>query len=124
MTRLPALVIAALALASPAAATPATDHTVCSIMGSIGYDAAEMRQAGISQQTAANMIAVRIGHAASDGAGSIHERQYLASMVGSAATHVLRLTYSLPIYATAMERDLAPVAAGRAVYEMCMEGKL
>ena len=89
-----------------------------------GYDAAEMRQAGISQQTAANMIAVRIGHAASDGAGSIHERQYLASMVGAAATHILRLTYSLPIYATAMERDLAPVAAGRAVYELCMEGKL
>ena len=122
MTRLPALALIALPLlAGPAAAT---DHTVCSIMGSIGYDAAEMRQAGISQRTAANMIAVRIGHAASDGAGSIHERQYLASMVGAAATHILRLTYSLPIYATAMERDLAPVAAGRAVYEMCMEGKL
>lgn len=113
---------AVLAIAAPVAAQDM--RAVCNIAGSIGYEAAAMRQSGMSQRGAANVLASRIGAAASNGPGSQADRQYLASLIGGASTHILRVVYSVPVYRTAADREFATVAAGQFFFEACMNGDL
>ena len=110
---------AALAVASPAAASD-----VCYIMGQIAYEAGTMRQAGLTQRSAANVLGAKIGAALSDAPGSIADRQYLASLVGSAATPILRVAYSMPVYGSGFERELAAQAVAEVIYGNCVRGDL
>ena len=118
----PIYAFAALALlATPAAAQ---DATVCNILGEIAYEAGSLRQSGISQRAAAGMLAAKIGGALSDAPGSIHQRQYLASLVGSAATPILQVAYSLPVMATGFEREIAAQAVAEVIYGRCLNGEV
>ena len=118
----PTLAFAALALlAAPAAAQ---DATVRNILGQIAYEAGSLRQSGISQRAAAGMLASKIGGALSDAPGSVHERQYFASLVGSAATPILQVAYSLPVMATGFEREIAAQAVAEVIYGRCLNGEV
>lgn len=112
---------AALAFATPASAQ---DAAVCNILGEIAYEAGSLRQSGISQRAAAGMLAAKIGGALSDAPGSIHQRQYLASLVGSAATPILQVAYSLPVQRTGFEREIAAQAVAEIIYGRCLNGQV
>lgn len=114
------LTLAALTLT---ATTAAADDTGCKLAAVMAYDAMVLRQNGVTQQSAAHYLAAKIGDAASDGAGSRHARQEVASFVGSKAAFILRIVYSTPIHRDAQASELAPYAAQQWAYEACMEGR-
>ena len=96
------------------------DHGICSLMATIGHEAALMRQSGVSQQSAANRMGSLIGSALSNGSGSQAERQRTANIVAGEATNILRLIYSAPVGRNDTERVAYVMAAEEYIYDYCM----
>ena len=96
------------------------DREVCSLMSTIGREAALMRQTGVSQQSAANRMGSLIGSALSNGSGSQAERQRTANLVAGEATNILRLVYSMPVERDDRARAAAVLAAEEYIYGYCM----
>lgn len=96
------------------------DRDICSLMSTIGREAALMRQSGVSQQSAANRMGSLIGNALSNGSGSQAQRQRTANLVAGEATNILRLVYSMPVERTDRGRAAAVLAAEEYIYDYCM----
>lgn len=97
-----------------------SDPDICSLMASIGHEAAVMRQSGVSQQSAASRMGSLIGGALSNGSGSQAERQRTANLVAGEATNILRLIYSAPMGRNDTERVAYVQAAEAYIYDYCM----
>lgn len=123
MLALPVACALAIPLASPVDAAMISriyDHDVCSLMSTIGHEAAVMRQSGVSQQSAANRMGGLIGNALSNGSGSQAQRQRTANLVAGEATNILRLIYSTPVGRNNAERVAYVQAAEEYIYDYCM----
>lgn len=118
--KLTALVFAA-ALSLPLAAQA---DPVCEVLGEIAAGAGAMRQSGMDQRTAAQMLGGVIAAAAGQMPGTHAERQRLATLIGKRATPILAVVYSLPVERTEIGRDSAIWAGRQVIYRQCLAGNV
>lgn len=110
-----------LALAAPVAAQEPYDRTWCEILAHIGFDAAEMRQDGLSQQQVAANLADLISEAAGATPGPLQARRDAAALLGAASTQILRFVYTVPM---GPEEQPFPFQVGAFIYGLCASGEI
>ena len=118
--KLTALITAgALALPPAAQANP-----VCEVLGEIAAGASALRQGGVDQRTAAQLLGGVIANAAAGLPGTHAERQRLATLIGQRATPILTVVYSVPVERTEIGRDAAVWAGRQVIYRQCLAGNV